>query len=365
MAEAVVTELQENRSDRHFQRRSVSFLDRINTLAALGLLAVLGFAELWSFMAIDVQSSALRIPWVVLSFGTMLVHSFWVYAAVPAGAGLVYAVWRRRRRTMLMLLLAVIAAAGPWVWSWARPIAASQPGSLTVLSANVLYDNDDLSKLFEQIDLLDPDVILLQEVVGPTHLTLQQELGERYPYAVAAPRSDAFGQVTFSRLAYAKPLRRYLPSVSAVTDGLPHIVVKVKVDGRLIEIHNVHTLPPVSGRNLEIQHNHALALADHATDADGVILAGDFNSPQRGTPVRLIRKAGYKCVHAARGRGTGWTWPDTKPDASEGVSRPAPRTRIDHVLFSPSLECVAQGVGDSIGSDHRPVWASFRWSQNP
>jgi endonuclease/exonuclease/phosphatase (EEP) superfamily protein YafD len=90
-----------------------------------------------------------------------------------------------------------------------------------------------------------------------------------------------------------------------------------------------------------------------ASDADAMIMAGDFNSPERGQPVRRVRAAGLRSVHASRGRGLGATWPRVT------WLKHLPGTRIDQILFR-DLEVIDCGVGEDFGSDHRPVWAVFQ-----
>jgi len=98
-------------------------------------------------------------------------------------------------------------------------------------------------------------------------------------------------------------------------------------------------------------------MAEHQSDADAVILIGDFNSPDNGSVIRLLRDVGYLSTHAKRGRGIGATWPD--PERRAKITFLGLKARIDHVLYAPSLVCTDQGVSGSVGSDHRPVWASF------
>ncbi len=336
-------------------------LQRLLTIASAVLLVVLAASDLWSWWAPAPSGSLLDLPWMLLNFMAMLTSSFWLYAAIPAMVGLAMAVVWKRRKTAAVLLLALVYASGPWAWSFVRPLAEPSPGSITIMSANVLYSRADTARLDEQISAVDPDVLVFQEVDTIMVDKLAARLSERYPFSVSVPRTDAFGQATFSKLPFVREPRLEVPSISEASGGLPQIVVTVEVGGKTIEIHNVHTLPPITGSFMVRQHRHARAMAEIESDADAVILAGDFNSPERGSVVRLIRAHGYDSVHANRGRGLGSSWPD--PERRSKITFLGLRTRIDHLLFAGSLVCTDQGVTEGIGSDHRPVWASFEFSE--
>ncbi len=336
-------------------------LERLLALASALLLVVLAASDLWSWWAPSPPGSLLDLPWMLMNFMAMLTSSFWLYASIPALVGLVLAVVWRRRRTAVALLVALVYAGGPWAWSLVRPLAEPSAGAITIMSANVLYSRADTARLDEQISAVDPDVLVFQEVDRIMVAKLDARLSESYPFSVSVPRTDAFGQATFSKLPFVSEPRLEVPSVSQASGGLPQIVVRVEVDGKTIEIHNVHTLPPISGGYMVRQHRHARVMAELESDADAVILAGDFNSPERGSVVGLIRGHGYESVHAERGRGLGASWPDAERRSK--ITFLGLRTRIDQLLFTPSLVCTDQGVAEGVGSDHRPVWASFDFSE--
>ena len=278
-------------------------LRRLLTLCAITLLVMQAFTDLWSHLAIDPPASVLSLPWAAVAFGAMLVSSFWLYTAIPAELGVVVSIAFRMHRTSVVLILCASYAAGPWAWSLVRPVTPVQPGSLSVFSANVLYSRADLSRLDAEITRVDPDVLVFQEVDALKVRRLRAVLGDRYPYWIAEPSQDAFGQATFSRLPFVDEPVTMPEAIVEANGEVAHIITRVLVDDLVVEIHNTHTFPPLGRRFMVHQHRHARALTAHKSDADAVVLAGDLNSPDRGSILRLLNRDGFISVHAARGRG--------------------------------------------------------------
>lgn len=85
-----------------------------------------------------------------------------------------------------------------------------------------------------------------------------------------------------------------------------------------------------------------------------LLVAGDFNLPVESSIYRRYW-GGFRNAFEERGVGFGHT----------KVEGRLIRARIDHVLFRPgSFEVVFAGVGPDIGSDHRPVVADLRFTEN-
>lgn len=89
------------------------------------------------------------------------------------------------------------------------------------------------------------------------------------------------------------------------------------------------------------------------SEGAAVIVAGDFNAPWRAHTLEPLRDLGFREAQLEAGRGPARTWP------ARGLLSLPPGIRIDHVAFSPGLECVEAWVGEATPSDHRPVFARF------
>ncbi|MDX9911120.1 MAG: endonuclease/exonuclease/phosphatase family protein [Phycisphaerales bacterium] len=313
----------------------------------------------WLFNAInpDVDGTALAL----LAFGALFISSFWVYPAVGLGVGVVASTLLRQRRW-------AIAGGAPLALGLAPSLLTLPLGShtptgdtLCVMSANLCYGRGDVDRLFEQIDRIAPDVLLLQEYTDEFAARAGDRLHARFPHAIEVPAGDAFGQAVFSSFPFVAKPRIYPASKSRPNSGWPaQIHAEIDVNGTRVAIMNVHLLPPAGVQMVIDQHRMADGLAESLASSDRpAILAGDFNSSERGLPMRRVLNAGFRSVHREGGLGIGATWPRL------GALRHLPGTRLDHVLFREgSLRLIEQGVGRDFASDHRPVWARFEVVRN-
>jgi len=323
---------------------------RLGTFAVL--LAML-YTEAWGAIRPEIDSPLLAF----FGFAHIFMASFWHYLGFAAAGCLALACVLRLKWTAAVAVLALVAGLVPWLTSWLNNPQDPDPerSSLTVYSANVLYKLDDLSGLIEQIEQLDPDIVLLQEVHHRHEDQLRGSLGA-WGHVVMASRPDAFGQAVFSRIPFAQPPVIHPVGVTAPPEGWPPAIqCTIEFEGIEIDLVNVHTYPPGSARKIIAQDLMARGLAEIAAGSNGraMIMGGDFNSPERGQPVRRIRAEGLRTIHADRGRGLGATWPRITR------LKYLPGTRIDQVLYR-DLALIDCGVGDDFGSDHRPIWAVFQ-----
>lgn len=247
------------------------------------------------------------------------------------------------------------------------PCVAAQTTSgyeLTVFSHNLLFINTDMSRVLAQIEATDPDVICFQEYTPAQHAALAPVLAAEYPHAVHAYRDNFYGQAVYSRRPFVEEPRaisdaRTSHGTHAPGNG-PQLRVRVLLGDRPVTIQNVHTDAPGSLGTFRNQRRQFAWLRDLARDTRGaVVLAGDFNATNSSQHMGALRSAGMIDALDSNGLGRGCTWPDRT------VLQWAPGIRIDHVLYSRELECVAAHVGASTGSDHLPVVAKLRVNQAP
>jgi vancomycin resistance protein VanJ len=137
----------------------------------------------------------------------------------------------------------------------------------------------------------------------------------------------------------------------------------------LLELTNVHLETPREGleaildsrlagvetlQSKYAQREIEARVARHWVDSgtgDLRIVAGDFNTPVESNLFREYWR-GFRDCHSAAGWGFGVT---------KGTRRI--RTRIDHALTGPGLECTAVEVGPWVGGDHAPLTVTVRLSR--
>lgn len=275
---------------------------------------------------------------------------------------LVVLVWlvRCRLRRLALALIPVLAfALVPAAWMY-RPRTAPPlgPGAITVASCNLLVGSSSAATIAARLAREQPDIILFQEYSSRAHDVIAPVLRDSYPHIITAERDDAFGQAVYSKLAPVGVPMLFPPATLNAgrrTGGVvnlsdPQIRVVVQFGGREVVVQNLHTVPPGSPSLLAEQRRMLRWLAQ-AVEADGRpwIVGGDFNATPES--LGMLKDAGLTGTHALAGTGRGSTWIDTS------FLRRLPGVRIDHVFISGGLDCDLSKVGESIGSDHRPLTA--------
>ena len=296
-----------------------------------------------------------RIDGVLLSgtaFFVLFVSSFWMHTYCMLVLGLVCSIFFNGRLWCGIGTVPVVVIGALMVPGGSIRLPPESPGPrITVFSANLMYGRGDGQSLLKQIDEVDPDVVVLQEYTDGFAAQWESELLRRYPHSDRLPSDGAFGQATFSRLAFVETPRRYPRTEISPSRGWPaQTEVVVRVGEREVSVVNVHLLPPTGFTMVMDQHRMATGLQDVFGNVDRpTVLAGDFNSNERGLPVRRLLDVGFHRARLSRA-----TWPRT------GVFRHVPGIRLDHVLYRGThVSVLEKGVGADFGSDHRPVWATL------
>ena len=295
-----------------------------------------------------------------LVFLALLIQSFAFHAGIGVALACVGVVALRRRRLGAALGLGAALLLGP---AAASHLPSRRPGAsdddLVVLSANVLYTNEDPSGLIALVRELEPDVVVIQEYRASWSDALARELGGAYPHMVELPGGGAQGAAVLSdRPFLERP--RFAPE--GWSWGNPMPLVTIEHAGKRVEIGCVHLWAPLSWEAVAQQRRQAAMVGAWAAgrlareDAPAaLILAGDFNAPYRTNHLRELRAAGLREAHDEGGVGRGATWGPRRAALSW-----APGIRLDHVMYAGEIACTGTGVGPDIGSDHRPVWGRFR-----
>ncbi len=227
---------------------------------------------------------------------------------------------------------------------WATPRGEPEPGSpgLTLYSANLHIQNQDLESMAASIAASDADLVVLVEV-GPAPAAALDKVLAGYPHRVVSGRVD-----------------RPLPSRSLIASRYPLQQIPLRIPSLHIVAARAETpLGPVTVAGPHFtrpwpyqiqweQIRQAEGMAEWARSVQGPLLAaGDFNSVSSARIGRIVQNDGG--LVAAPG------WPGTWPARLPAFAA----LTIDQVYRSPDLALIDRRLGRSTGSDHRPVITRF------
>jgi endonuclease/exonuclease/phosphatase family metal-dependent hydrolase len=255
---------------------------------------------------------------------------------------------------------------------------------LTIASYNIHWGRRPKTRGYEPVDVgeacrqLDPDVLVLQESWAPddgpaVHDVVASALGMVVACDVSLARSvvEPKPLVLRGERVSRRHRRRHgdpsslverrgaggwhlvalsrLPVRRAWVEPLPHLpldhadraVVAVEVDagGTPLQVRGTHLPHLEYGAHLTTRGLRRTLPPTHVPAA----FIGDMN--MWGWTIDRMVPEGWRRV--VRGR----TWPAHRP-----------HSQIDHLLVTPSVECLWQEVGPDLGSDHLPIRARIRWS---
>jgi endonuclease/exonuclease/phosphatase (EEP) superfamily protein YafD len=229
------------------------------------------------------------------------------------------------------------------------------PPEFTVLTHNVLHNNEDVDALVASIEEHEPDFFGLRELAGPMAQVLEPRFAKQYPHHRVEPGCGFWSR--YPILAYER-----FQLVEGQGSWAQQLVLDV--EGYEVTVLSVHPRsPPAYGFPLsELPRRLPEALADEGRDADlqalvgrlgeiegPLVVIGDFNATDQhalyGPLTRHLRDAHREC-----GWGMGFTY-SRWPEVGQAL------WRIDYVFHSPELVALDTRTGDYAGSDHRPVIA--------
>jgi vancomycin resistance protein VanJ len=244
----------------------------------------------------------------------------------------------------------------------ARPAAAVDSDTFTVLTFNLHAEETVIDPLLTAIRDANADVVALQEMSQAVSERIDADLADIYPHRRLHPHESPYhGRGVLSR--YPLVDDRAWPVEFPIPMRLQR--VELEISDHKITLYNFHSVPsrPIWGQPPDIkpraqQLEDLLALAEQ--DEGSVILAGDFNLDEWSEGYQKITSY-YIDAYRAAGWGFGFTSPDwTHEHSREGPAFLSFRGRIDLVFHSRDLRAVdAEVWPTSGGSDHRPVLATL------
>lgn len=217
-------------------------------------------------------------------------------------------------------------------------VAAGQ--DVRIMLANIHTSNRQFDLFLSEVREIDPDILIVQEIDFAWKDALRQ-LYVEYPVSIEEPRQDNFGIACYSKLPIENLRIEYIGKSS-----VPSIRGKVLDDNISLELIGTHPVPPVSYSYVSSRNSQLQELGRIVKDLNGaVVLVGDLNTTSWSPHFKDLI-AHSMLSDSRRGFGIQATWP-------EGVF--LLRVPLDHVLVSKDIAIKNRRVGNSIGSDHRPV----------
>jgi endonuclease/exonuclease/phosphatase (EEP) superfamily protein YafD len=276
----------------------------------------------------------------------LAVHWQWLYAAAGLASAVVVG-WCDRRLAWLAAACAAVVVAGFLQFAPRLPDNSKGGATLRVVSANVYLGNRDLTRLFDWIGEVDPDLVFLQEVTAATAPSLQRL--ERYPHVLIDETAKPFAVAVLSKHALERTTAVHRGGTELGGQRLS-FRTEMRWQGRTIAIAAVHAAAPEAPRFRQMRDE---LLADttnwvHERQLPAIV-AGDLNT----TPwSRALRQSAARGLRRATRLAPTWpVWPL--------LPSPVPLIPIDHVLATAHWSVRDSARGPRFGSDHRPVFVSL------
>lgn len=278
----------------------------------------------------------MSLPWLVRIPGLPLDLKFILdlgthWQIVWGGSGLIGALGLSVKRRHLFPISACLLGLSSvwWVTPDALRFAQGPHEALTVITANLHFENKDLSKLHKWVDEMDPDILILQEVSPSAAQALQS--WDAFKTHSFVPSEDPFGMAALVKMPLATIDWH-------VETGVPFVQVGITFRNRKVTIFGIHPMPPLAPEYHKDRDFLIASLVTAAqTNGKPSLMVGDFNASP---------------------------WSSAMPQTTfYRTSAPLPTWQyllpIDHILATKHFQVIRAGVGPDIGSDHRPAWVKL------
>ncbi|WP_299666418.1 endonuclease/exonuclease/phosphatase family protein [uncultured Polaribacter sp.] len=228
--------------------------------------------------------------------------------------------------------------------------SAESHQKLKIFTANVLQENEKSHLLIQEIETLNPDIILLTEVNKRWLKSLHSTINKAYAFKYEIPLENAYGMALYSKLELVNPTTKFL-----VADSIPSIHTKALLkSGDVIQLYAIHPTPPVPQENMMSTDRDAemmmVAKMSLASELP-VIVFGDFNDVAWSVTSKLFANVSG-LLDARIGRGMF----NTYSARSYILKWP-----LDHIFISSEFRVQKIEVRDDIFSDHYPLYTEFTY----
>lgn len=251
-------------------------------------------------------------------------------------------------RTILMAGVLLLALGGDQIALAQERDLAEAPSSpaITILTLNIWHNQGDwparLEYMVDEIGALQPDVILLQEVLQNPELpnqahTIAERLGYPHVHFASVDPEDApkrYGNAIVSRHPILEASSRKLEPLN---DYRVAAHARIEFEGRPVNVYSTHLHYSGDAPGTEVRRRQIEDLLDFIEATRGgypVVLGGDFNAPP-DTPEMALITARYVDIAQVT---DGWN------EGGGYTLNPAmghEKRRIDYLFAGPMVEPVA------------------------
>ncbi len=213
----------------------------------------------------------------------------------------------------------------------------------SILSINLLTNNNQSDKVIELISDTNPDILVLLEYNSKWDALLSQTISN-YEYQKKVVRNDPFGIGYFSKIASKNIVLNFDQS------GVPSVRSDMEINGKKVTILATHPQPPLGQQNFELRNSHLETIGKKRNQFEpNLIVAGDLNTSSYSTHFRnFIKETELK--DSRNGFGQLTTWP---------ANFKLLKTTLDHFLVSEKIHVMHRNVLRYTGSDHLPIYMEF------
>jgi len=268
------------------------------------------------------------------------------YAAllVPVVAVLAGLRWRRSALVAGVALLVNLALFVPLYLG--QPAQPDGTAALQILSFNVTASNPERGSVIDYLGSSGADIIFLHESSTDWEDALSRS-DLAYRMVNAREPGSVFGTLALvdeDAVANVIPLGDF---------GQLSIEVITELEGKEIKVLGTHALSPVTPTRADARDEQLRIVGEWAARQDvPVVVTGDFNASTWSRGFSLVtREAGL--VNSQKGFGVQASWP-----AGYALFR----VPIDHLIHSSELTTVDRYLGESLGSDHFPLFVAVGWA---
>lgn len=218
--------------------------------------------------------------------------------------------------------------------------------SISIISVNVLQDNQHAELLLKLISEKKPDVVFLLEV-NQRWLDDLSTLEADYPHKIKRPLENTYGLALYSKLPLIDPEIRFL-----VEDDIPSVFTKIRLrSGDTIDVYGLHPRPPHYKTGDTTERDGELVQVAKAVrkTRKPVIVVGDLNDVAWSHTTRLFRRISG-LLDPRVGRGAFPTFP---------VHVALIRFPLDYIFYSSDWTLNELDRLPDIKSDHFPMYISL------
>lgn len=210
--------------------------------------------------------------------------------------------------------------------------------TLKIYQANVEAKNDKYDLVVEQIDSINPDIVLLIET-GRDWNVVAQKIFINYPYQYKL-LSGPFGYIFGSKFPIISvDLKDFDTSYECLD-------ILLNWNGKKIRFIGAHPPPPIDGSCYLARNTHFIKYAELIEQQKDLptIICGDLNVTPWSNSYRMLIQKG-KLKSTRQGHGLLASWPNSLPY----------RIPIDHCLVTNHFGYSDTKLMPSVNSDHLPM----------